>query len=1564
MNPLLSGLVRLRVTLLATAFACLATVCTAQFDGGTGTPQNPYIISTIAQLDAVRSNLSASFVLANDLDLSGSSFQPIGSINEPFSGTFNGASHAVSNWTHTATTEYAGLISATTTDAKVINLQVTNAQLSTEGSVVAILVGLNNGQIVNCHATGSVVGGGSLLGGLVAINAGTVSDSSAAVSVTASSTSYSSSVGGLVASNYVGSVVRCSTSGSVSVLADSSDAIGGLVGYASGGSIVGCTSTASVVGGADVGGLVGYSDGQIIDCSASGQAVGQSQWQGNIGGLVGRQIGPIRNCYSRASVISAASPSGGLVGYLGASVKNSYATGPVSGPGAGGGLIGIAGSGSSADNCYWDLETSGISTSALGSGKTTAQMQEPGTYSAWDLINIWSAPAGQYPTLQSGAPSFDATPSVTFLSQSRTVYAGTMLYLAVRADGAQPLSFQWFRDGIAIDGATNANLPVEGGAPGVSAFTVRITNALGSIWTSAVNIASIAAPAFAGGNGSVESPFQIANRAQLEGVRRHLRDNFVLTADLDLEGAIFEPIGSPNDPFTGRFDGANHTISKWTYHVPPELSGDTFAGFFRTAGGSSRIYNLQISQAIVTNAGGYVGLLVGSNEGTLYNCSTSGYASGVMVGGLVASNTGTVIQCRSDANVGDPGFTSGVMLGGLVAFNRGNLTDCSAAGMVEAGVNAQSQSGGLVGQNDSVIERCYATGPVDGGLGLAGGLVGRHNGTIKFSFANNTVSAAGAGGLVGYMVGGTLFDSYAATQITGTSAGGLIWQIVKGSVARCYAVTSPFAATGPNTGGLVGGVFGSATIADSYWDISVSGIAISARGTGKSTSEMQSMSPYINWDFGNVWSLATGEYPQLRIDAPLVPMLALPLVNQEVAEGGTVTFTAFATGGQLAYQWYFNGQVIAGAQGSSYTISDAQASNTGPYSVIVTNPLGSATSFAGLSVYTPSVPVIDTQPESKDALVGDSVAFFASARGGPAPHYQWQRNGVDIEGFNTQVLVLNNVQLADTGDYTVVVSNPLGIAISASAHLSVAEPLALTSVNPDAATSGGTGFALSLNGTGFVSGATVLWDGSPRATTFLSSTSLSASVLSADLNTSTALTVAAVSVQNPNGATTPAIALPIVSTNVVEVQSVATAANTSSTVSTVPTAAGEAGATTTLTNNSSVPVTVSVANYASNPSSVPTIDVGGKYVDVQIVGAGLSDTATSYFYYPSTITDTTESGLILQYFDGAAWQPVLSHGGQNPDKNTTDDLDGSTSGGRFIVVFDSTSTPRITDLTGTFFTIAPPAPSSPTKHKPKIQTQPLDQTTVAGNSVSFTVAVESSGATSYQWFFGKKGSVAIAGATRATLILSTASTSDAGEYFVVVTNSKGSVTSSKAELVVLPPPPTVVTQPLAQRVSAGAAVIFSVSATGETSLSYQWYLNGKKIGGASTATLSIRNASTADAGTYTVNVSNAGGTVTSAPAALQVDRPSITGMSPSEIVAGSRPFSLVVNGSGFASDAQVSWNGKVLPTHFVDSSTITADVSSKEIPAAKKSGKLENVEVTVVASSGDISNVKVLRITP
>jgi hypothetical protein len=138
---------------------------------------------------------------------------------------------------------------------------------------------------------------------------------------------------------------------------------------------------------------------------------------------------------------------------------------------------------------------------------------------------------------------------------------------------------------------------------------------------------------------------------------------------------------------------------------------------------------------------------------------------------------------------------------------------------------------------------------------------------------------------------------------------------------------------------------------------------------------------------------------------------------------------------------------------------------------------------------------------------------------------------------------------------------------------------------------------------------------------------------------------------------------------------------------------------------------------------------------------------------------------------------------------------------------------------------------------------------------------------SFQW---QKNGVDIPGQTAQNLTLSSVTVADAGSYTVTVRNSAGSITSAAATLTVVERAPTISAQPVSQLVNPGDNVTFRVLADGTAPLSFQWQRNGTDFPGATSKSLDLSNVTLANAGSYTVRVSNSAGSITTPAATLTV----------------------------------------------------------------------------------------------
>ncbi|HEY6174278.1 MAG TPA: discoidin domain-containing protein [Kofleriaceae bacterium] len=171
-----------------------------------------------------------------------------------------------------------------------------------------------------------------------------------------------------------------------------------------------------------------------------------------------------------------------------------------------------------------------------------------------------------------------------------------------------------------------------------------------------------------------------------------------------------------------------------------------------------------------------------------------------------------------------------------------------------------------------------------------------------------------------------------------------------------------------------------------------------------------------------------------------------------------------------------------------------------------------------------------------------------------------------------------------------------------------------------------------------------------------------------------------------------------------------------------------------------------------------------------------------------------------------------------------------------------------------------------------ITAQPANRTAFVGQTATFSVTATGSPTLTYQW---RRNGAAIAGATAASYTTPVLTASDSGaSYTVVVTNPVNTVTSAAAVLTVNPAvAPSIAQQPVSVSVRANDPASFSVTAAGTAPFTYQWRFNGANLLGANGSTFTIPQAQNGDAGAYTVVVSNAAGSVTSAAATLTIAPP-------------------------------------------------------------------------------------------
>ncbi len=172
----------------------------------------------------------------------------------------------------------------------------------------------------------------------------------------------------------------------------------------------------------------------------------------------------------------------------------------------------------------------------------------------------------------------------------------------------------------------------------------------------------------------------------------------------------------------------------------------------------------------------------------------------------------------------------------------------------------------------------------------------------------------------------------------------------------------------------------------------------------------------------------TSTTPRAPNRAP--PTILEPPRNQTVAMGGEAVFTVRAFGSlPMNYRWSRNGNVIVPNGGPELRLTDVQPFDAGEYSVEVINSAGS-TSSPDVSLSVLELPEVTIKPTSVVVEPGAPLRLVASGGGSPPFNFQWRLNGQDIPGATDNAYVIQSVQTADAGVYEVVVANPAGATTS------------------------------------------------------------------------------------------------------------------------------------------------------------------------------------------------------------------------------------------------------------------------------------------------------------------------------------------------------------------------------------------------------------------------------------------------------------------------------------------------------------------------------------------------------
>ncbi len=319
-----------------------------RFAGGTGTQADPYQIVNGAQLAFLANQVDAGttykgyyFKLTMDVLLNSEDrlyddpkvWNPIGSADYAFEGTFDGNGHEVIGMYFSTSNSYYGLFAKNSGTIK--NLSVTDGSLNSTGTgqYVGSVCGYNTGTIIDCSSDSSITsssGSGDYYGGgICGYNTGTLEGctNDGKLSITGSSTRYQ--IGGICGRSS-GTINDCHNTGKV-YTAGTVNSVGGICGYNTG-TIRACANTADVDGDLHVGGICGTNYKAIRTSFNTGIITIRTAYGGGICGSSHRSdsIADILDCHNSGKVTGQYSHFGGICGYLdGYLIKDCYNTGTV-----------------------------------------------------------------------------------------------------------------------------------------------------------------------------------------------------------------------------------------------------------------------------------------------------------------------------------------------------------------------------------------------------------------------------------------------------------------------------------------------------------------------------------------------------------------------------------------------------------------------------------------------------------------------------------------------------------------------------------------------------------------------------------------------------------------------------------------------------------------------------------------------------------------------------------------------------------------------------------------------------------------------------------------------------------------------------------------------------------------------------------------------------------------------------------------------------------------------------------------------------------------------------------
>ena len=1119
------------------------------------------------------------------------------------------------------------------------------------------------------------------------------------------------------------------------------------------------------------------------------------------------------------------------------------------------------------------------------------------TSSSYTISNANTSHAGNYyckATNSCGSDSTNITsltintkPDIPSQSASTTVCSGQSVTLSITTSGTQPITYQWYKASSPISGATNNSYTISSTSSSDStSYYCIATNTCGTKTSTTAFL-------------TVNQPPKITSQSGSTSVCKGSSANFSVTAS-----------------------GTSPLSYQW-YFNNNKISGATTANYTisSTNSGSAGNYYCIVSNSCGNATTSTYNLII--NDKPVINAQTVNTticAGQTMVMSVTASGSGTLTyQWYKNSSVISGATNSSYT---ITSAGSGDSTSYYCAVTNSCGTTNSNVLFLTVNQPPKITAQT-GVNSVCSGSSAGYTVTATGSATLTYQWYKNTTA-----------ISGQTTSSYNTGATTSASAGNYYCIVTNG----CNKATSTAYTLTINEKPGITAQTGNTTICAGQTMV----FSVTASGSGTLTYQWYknaviltgaTNSSYVitsvgSTDSASYYCIVTNSCGTTTSNSIFLTVKQSPKITAQsggtsVCSGNAANYTVTATGSAtLSYQWYKDNTAISGQTGSAYAISSTNSSSAGTYYCAVTNTCGTSSSSA-YSLTIKEKPTITAQTGSTSLCAGQNMTFSVTAGGTSPVTYQWYKSTTAVSGATNSTYTINSVSSADSASYYCIATNSCGSATSSTAFLTVLQPPKVKSQSGVTSVCSGSAANFSVTASG---SSTLTYQWYKNNTAIPSTNSPNYAISSA--TTASAGNYHCVVSNSCGNASSTAYSLAVLEKPVITAQTGNTTVCAGQSITISVTATGSA--------------TLSYQWYKN--ATVLSGATGSTYT---ISTAGSSDSASYYCVVTNSCGTATSSNIFItvkqspKITSQSGSTSVCSGSGASFSVTTTGSASITYQWYKNSTVIGTATSASYTisgttsASSGTYYCIATNSCGNATStsytlsvsEKPVITSQTGNTTVCAGQSASLSVTSGGTTPLSYQWY---KNSSAVSGATSSMYIISAASKNDSASYYCVVSNSCGTATSSSLFLTVNQSP-KVVSQSGTSASCIGEAANFSVTATGTATINYQWYLNNSIISGATNNTYAISSVTNTSGGNYYCVVSNSCGSYASTGMTLTVNqKPVIITQTSNTSICSGQSVSISVTATGTSPISYQWYKGGSIISGATASSLVFSSATSSD----------------------------------